>query len=177
MMKNKILYICGFMGSGKTTEGTRIAEEIGFDFIDLDDYIVNKYNQSIVNLFKNLGEEEFRNIETNALKECTQNHSKILIATGGGTPCFNNNLEFMKSNGSLIYLKLSEQELLIRLSKAKINRPLIKDKNNEELLLYIKSLLKTREFFYNQADIIIDENTMYADLTKNIILNLTSKSH
>jgi len=167
MMKNKVLYVCGFMGSGKTTEGKRIAEEIGFDFMDLDDYIVNKYNQSIVNLFKDVGEEEFRNIETNALKECTQNHSKILIATGGGTPCFNNNLEFMKSNGILIYLKLNEQELLIRLSKAKTNRPLIKDKNNDEMLLYIEHLLKVREVFYSQADIIVNGNNININLLKN----------
>jgi shikimate kinase len=169
MMKNKVLYICGFMGCGKTTEGKRIAEEIGFDFMDLDDYIVNKYNQSIVNLFKDVGEEEFRNIETNALKECTQNHSKILIATGGGTPCFNNNLEFMKSNGLLIYLKLNEQELLVRLSQAKLNRPLIKDKNNEELLLYIEHLLKVREVFYSQADIIVDANHIDMILLKDEI--------
>jgi len=168
-MKNKVLYICGFMGCGKTTEGKRIAEEIGFDFMDLDDYIVDKYNQSIVDLFKNLGEEEFRNIETIALKECTQTHSEILIATGGGTPCFNNNLEFMKSNGSLIYLKLNEQELLIRLSQAKTNRPLIKDKNNEEMLLYIEHLLKVREVFYNQADIIVDGNNININLLKNVM--------
>lgn len=170
-MKNKVLYICGFMGCGKTTEGKRIAKEIGFDFMDLDDYIVNKYNQSIVDLFKNLGEEEFRNIETIALKECTQTHSKILIATGGGTPCFNNNLEFMKSNGSLIYLKLNEQELLIRLSQAKTNRPLIKDKNNEEMLLYIEHLLKVREVYYNHADFIINGNNININLFINEILN------
>lgn len=169
MMKNKVLYICGFMGCGKTTEGKKIAREIGFDFIDLDDYIVNKYNQSIVELFKNLGEEEFRNIETIALKECSQNHSEILIATGGGTPCFNNNLEFMKSNGALIYLKLNEQDLLIRLSKAKTNRPLIKDKTNEEMLLYIEHLLKVREVFYNQADIIVDANHIDMTLLKEQI--------
>jgi shikimate kinase len=169
MMKNKVLYICGFMGCGKTTEGKRIAEEIGFDFMDLDDYIVNKYNQSIVNLFKDVGEEEFRNIETNALKECTQNHSKILIATGGGTPCFNNNLEFMKSNGLLIYLKLNEEELLVRLSQAKLNRPLIKDKNNDEMLLYIEHLLKVREVFYSQADIVVDSNHIDMILLKDEI--------
>lgn len=168
-MKNKVLYICGFMGSGKTTEGKRIAEEIGFNFMDLDDYIVNKHNQSIVNLFKDVGEEEFRNIETNALKECTQTHSKILIATGGGTPCFNNNLEFMKSNGALIYLKLNAQDLLIRLSQAKTNRPLIKDKNNEEMLLYIEQLLKIREVFYNQADTIVDANHIDMTLLKDQI--------
>jgi len=165
-MKNKVLYICGFMGCGKTTEGKKIAMEIGFDFIDLDDYIVNKYNLSIVDLFKNLGEEEFRIIETIALKECSQNHSEILIATGGGTPCFNNNLEFMKSNGALIYLKLNEQDLLIRLSKAKTNRPLIKDKTNEEMLLYIEHLLKVREVFYNQADIIVDANHINMTILK-----------
>jgi len=173
-MKNKVIYICGFMGCGKTTEGKKIANEIGFNFIDLDDYIVNKFNKSIVDLFKDVGEEEFRNIETIALKECTNNNSETLIATGGGTPCFNNNLEFMKCNGYLIYLKLNEQELLKRLSNAKTNRPLIKDKNNEEMLLYIENLLKVREVFYNQADIIVDANHIdISNLNQEIMKRLS----
>jgi shikimate kinase len=173
-MKNKVIYICGFMGCGKTTEGKKIANEIGFNFIDLDEYIVNKFNKSIVDLFKDVGEEEFRNIETIALKECTNNNSEILIATGGGTPCFNNNLEFMKCNGYLIYLKLNEQELLKRLSNAKTNRPLIKDKNNEEMLLYIENLLKVREVFYNQADIIVDANHIdISNLNQEIMKRLS----
>ncbi len=162
------------MGCGKTTEGKKIANEIGFNFIDLDEYIVNKFNKSIVDLFKDVGEEEFRNIETIALKECTNNNSEILIATGGGTPCFNNNLEFMKCNGYLIYLKLNEQELLKRLSNAKTNRPLIKDKNNEEMLLYIENLLKVREVFYNQADIIVDANHIdISNLNQEIMKRLS----
>jgi shikimate kinase len=169
MLKNKALYICGFMGCGKTTLGKKIAKEIGFDFMDLDDYIVNKYNKSIIDLFKDVGEEEFRNIETIALKECTHNHTKILIATGGGTPCFNNNIEFMKFNGALIYLKLNEQELLIRLSQAKTKRPLIKDKNDEEMLLYIEHLLQVREVFYNLSDIIVDANHIDMPLLKEEI--------
>lgn len=173
-MKNKVIYICGFMGCGKTTEGKKIANEIGFNFIDLDDYIVNKFNKSIVDLFNDVGEEEFRNIETTALKECTNNNSETLIATGGGTPCFNNNLEFMKCNGYLIYLKLNEQELLKRLSNAKTNRPLIKDKNNEEMLLYIENLLKVREVFYNQADIIVDANHIdISNLNQEIMKRLS----
>jgi shikimate kinase len=173
-MKNKVIYICGFMGCGKTTEGKKIANEIGFNFIDLDEYIVNKFNKSIVDLFKDVGEEEFRNIETIALKECTNNNSETLIATGGGTPCFNNNLEFMKCNGYLIYLKLNEQELLKRLSNAKTNRPLIKDKNNEEMLLYIENLLKVREVFYNQADIIVDANHIdISNLNQEIMKRLS----
>ena len=174
MEEKKILFICGFMGCGKTTQGKKLAKEMGYYFIDLDDYISNKYDNTITDLFQEVGEDEFRKIETTALQECINDNLKALIATGGGTPCFNNNMELMKTNGKVVYLKMEPEALYNRLFNAKNERPLIKDKANEEMLLYIENLLKVREAFYNKADIITSGVTVDIVALKNDILNFQS---
>lgn len=171
MGEKKLVFMCGFMGSGKTTQGKKLAKEIGYFFIDLDDYISNQYDTTITDLFKDLGEEEFRKIETKALQECIQDNIKALIAVGGGTPCFGNNMELMTTNGLVVYLKMDADNLYNRLFNAKQDRPLIKDKANEEMFLYIENLLKVRGKFYAQAQIITNGNDVDIDLLKNEILN------
>jgi shikimate kinase len=173
MEEKKLIFICGFMGCGKTTQGKKLAKELGYFFIDLDDYIANQRDTTITELFKEVGEDEFRKIETQALQECIQDNVKALIAVGGGTPCFNSNIDTMKSNGKIVYLKMDAEALYNRLFNAKQDRPLIKDKENEEMLLYIKNLLKTREVFYDQAHIITSGVTVDIDALKDQILNYT----
>lgn len=173
-MKKTLLFLCGFMGSGKTTQGKIIADYMGLNFIDLDEYISHKYQKTISDLFKESGETEFRHIETIALQECIKHYSNAVISTGGGTPCFNDNIELMKSGGIVIYLKLSALDLFHRLINAKTKRPLISDKTDEELFLYIENLLKIRESFYNQADIIADGNNIDATLLKQEILKYSA---
>lgn len=170
MEEKKLIFICGFMGCGKTTQGKKLAKEMGYYFIDLDDYISDKYDKTITDLFKDVGEEEFRNIETAALDECINDNVKALIATGGGTPCFNENLKRMKSNGKLIYLKMDAEALYNRLFNAKQDRPLIKDKADTDMLLYIENLLQTREAFYAQADVITSGVTVDIESLKNEVL-------
>ena len=170
MQEKKLLFICGFMGCGKTTQGKKLAKEMGYYFIDLDDYISDQHDKTITDLFQEVGEEEFRKIETKALQECINDNVKAFIATGGGTPCFNDNLKLMKDNGKLIYLKMSSEALYQRLFNAKQDRPLIKDKANEEMLLYIENLLKVREEFYNQADVITSGVTFDIEALKNEVL-------
>ncbi len=172
-MENKnLIFICGFMGCGKTTQGKKLAKEMGYYFIDLDEYIANKFDKNITDIFKEVGETEFRIIETNALNECINENQKTILATGGGTPYFNNNMELMKQNGKVIYLKMTPLELFGRLFNAKGDRPLIKDKEDQDMLLYIENLLSTREVFYNQADLIADGNVFGVDLLKESILKL-----
>jgi len=171
MEEKKLIFICGFMGCGKTTQGKKLAKELGYFFIDLDDYISNQRDTTITELFKEVGENEFRKIETQALQECIQDNVKALIAVGGGTPCFNSNIDTMKSNGKVVYLKMDAEALYNRLFNAKQDRPLIKDKENEEMLLYIENLLKTREVFYDQAHIITSGVTVDIDALKDQILN------
>lgn len=171
MEEKKIIFISGFMGCGKTTQGKKLAKEMGYFFIDLDDYISSKYENTITDLFKEVGEDEFRNIETEALQECIRDNFKALIATGGGTPCFNNNMDLMIANGKVVYLKMTAEELYNRLFNAKNERPLIKDKANEEMLLYIENLLKTREVYYNKAHVITSGVTVDIIDLKNQLLN------
>ena len=172
-MENKnLLFICGFMGCGKTTQGKKLAKEMGYFFIDLDEYIANKFDKNITDLFKEIGETEFRIIESNALNECIADNQKTIIATGGGTPCFNNNMDLMKQSGKIIYLKMTALDLFARLFNAKGDRPLIKDKEDEDMLVYIENLLKTREFFYNQAHLISDGTVFGVEILKDDILKL-----
>lgn len=172
-MENKnLIFISGFMGCGKTTQGKKLAKEMGYYFIDLDEYIANKFDKNITDIFKEVGETEFRIIETNALNECINENQKTIIATGGGTPCFNNNLELMKHSGKIIYLKMTPLELFGRLFNEKGDRPLIKDKEDQDMLLYIENLLSTRAVFYNQADLVADGTVFGVDLLKDNILKL-----
>ena len=173
MEEKKLIFISGFMGCGKTTQGKKLAKEMGYHFIDLDDYITSQQDKEITDLFQEIGEEEFRKIETKALQECIEGNLKALIATGGGTPCFNDNLKLMKATGKVVYLKMAAEDLYNRLFNAKQERPLLKDKANDEMLVYIENLLKTREFFYNQAHIITSGLTVDIEVLKNEILNYT----
>ncbi len=172
-MENKnLIFITGFMGCGKTTQGKKLAKAIGYYFIDLDEYIANKFDKNITDIFKEIGETEFRIIETNALNECIKDNQKTIIATGGGTPCFNDNLEVMKRSGKIIYLKMSPLELFGRLFNAKGDRPLIKDKEDQDMLLYIENLLNTREVFYNQAHLVSDGNIFGVEALQEGILKI-----
>lgn len=154
-----VIYLIGYMCSGKTTLGTLLKEIAGFTFTDLDQYIEAKEGCSINEIFSRKGEEEFRKIERATLKEVTEKIGGV-IATGGGTPCFFDNMEYMKENGKVIYLNCSRQELLERLKIYKATRPLLKDKNDEELNEFIDSSLPKREPFYNNASIVIDADPL-----------------
>lgn len=171
MDEKKLIFVSGFMGCGKTTQGKKIAKEMGYFFIDLDDYIADQHDKAITDLFKEVGEDEFRKIESIALQECINDNVKALIATGGGTPCFNDNLKLMKESGKMVYLKMDAEALYNRLFNAKQDRPLIRDKADEDMFLYIENLLKTRAVFYNQAHIITSGVTVDIEALKNEILN------
>ena len=154
-----IIYLIGYMCSGKTTLGTLMKEIAGVKFTDLDQYIEAKEGCSINEIFSRKGEEEFRKIERATLKEVTEKVGGV-IATGGGTPCFFDNMEYMKENGKVIYLNCSRQELLERLKIYKATRPLLKDKNDDELKEFIESSLPKRAPFYNNASIVIDADPL-----------------
>ncbi len=170
MTNKSLLFLSGFMGAGKSTQGKQLAKELGYHFIDLDSYIETKYNKSIVDVFQELGEEEFRKLETMTLTDCIENNIKTVIALGGGTPCFNNNIELLTKNGLLIYLKMEPKALYIRLEKAKFTRPLLDGKQKQELENYIANLLMQREPFYNQAQLIVDgSNVDMNELKKSVL--------
>jgi shikimate kinase len=148
------IYLVGFMGCGKTTYGKALAKALNFNFLDLDEEIVRISGISINDLFLN-SEPAFRELETNTLLK-TNLLNNYVIATGGGTTCFDKNMEWMKKNGITVYLKFTVKELLDRLISEKNQRPLLKDIPNSELLDYIQNSLRIRKRFYNKANIIIN---------------------
>jgi shikimate kinase len=175
MEDKKLLFVCGFMSAGKTTHGKKLARNIGYHFIDLDQYTEKKYDKSITELFAEVGEDEFRNIETESLNECINDNQKTVIALGGGTPCFNNNIELLKKSGQLIYLKMDAEALLKRVFGIKANRPLLANQEEKDMLPYIDDLLEKRTPFYEQSDLTVYHNNLHEDEFKETVLNFIKK--
>jgi shikimate kinase len=149
------VYIIGFMGSGKTTAGKKLAAVLGWPFFDLDKKIEEIAGKSIPEIFSQDGENYFRAIESETLKTI-EYETDAVVSTGGGTPCYSDNMDFMLKTGLTVYLKLNPLQLLSRLSGSKGERPLIKNMGREELLSFIEEKLHFRESWYNRAEIIIE---------------------
>lgn len=145
------IFLVGFMGSGKSTFGKKLAKAMHFPFIDLDKEIEKKAKCSVHDIFKYLGEDTFRKMESETLKSFEQEAS-FVMATGGGTPCYFDNLPYIQSQGTSIYLELDIKSLYNRLSKAKNIRPTIKGKKEDELLNFIEEHFAKRKHIYEQAD-------------------------
>lgn len=149
------IYIVGFMGSGKTTVGRKLASILGWDFIDLDKQIEINKGMSIPRIFSELGEDQFRKTESEMLRG-TSKLAGAVVSTGGGAPCHDENMDFMIHAGITLYLKLTPEQLRSRLIHSKTERPLIKDLNEDALLEFIKNKLTQREEFYSRAEIILE---------------------
>ncbi len=147
----------GFMGCGKSTIGKMVAKEMNYTFIDLDREIEAAENRSITDIFKEDGEKAFRAIEAQFIIDISQKE-KVIIACGGGTPCFGNNMSIMNESGYTIYLELKENELFKRLNDGKEKRPLIANLTVDEVRAYIQRTLTARMPFYLQARTKLDVN-------------------
>lgn len=143
------------MGSGKTTIGRMLSRSTERPFVDLDQTIECKQGKTISTLFKEVGEPAFRELERQALLDCEQEKPSI-ISTGGGVPCYFNNMDVMKQLGITIYLKASPNELATRLKPIAATRPLLKDIEYEQLPAHIDVMLSKREPFYLKADHVIE---------------------
>ncbi|MCK9254230.1 MAG: shikimate kinase [Bacteroidales bacterium] len=150
----KILLL-GFMSSGKSVFGKKLASALKLEFYDLDKLIEEKYKISIPSIFSYFDESIFRNLESITLKEF-ENKNNFLLSLGGGTPCFNNNLEIIKKLGTSIYIKLDAKSLTHRLINSKTKRPLITNLSEQELLHKVETMLIERENYYSQADLIVN---------------------
>lgn len=139
------------MGSGKTTHGRKLAKALGYRFIDLDEHIVKAEGKSVATIFAEDGEPHFRQLETGHLQAIRHEDLPTVLSVGGGTPCFHHNMQWMCDSGTVIYIRMDAKALCTRLIQAKEERPLIKDKSEEELLAFISELLAKRESFYLQA--------------------------
>lgn len=144
------IFLIGYMGSGKTTLGRAVEARTHISFIDLDEYIEAKQGMSISDIFKKTGEDGFRNLERQALRELSQKED-ILVACGGGTPCYFDNMELMNRCGTTIWLEASTSKLLLRLSQAKSSRPLIAQMDDSQLRDFIISSLEKRAPHYSKA--------------------------
>jgi len=171
-IKNKTLLkvstttrICltGFMGSGKSTVGKKLAHRLNYHFVDLDDAITDFTAQSITDLFNVKGEEVFRRIESQILEEVLNDSKNSVISLGGGTVCFGTNLSLIKSKAILVYLELPPKALFNRLVNAKSSRPLLANLSDNELELYIQTKLSERESFYKQAHFTINGLSLNVD--------------
>ena len=154
-MKN--IFLIGMPSSGKSTLGRQLARRLDYQFIDTDDLIENQEIASIADIFKYKGEDYFRLIESKILKGI-QSNQNLIVATGGGMPCFHGGIDFIKANGTSIFLNVSPEDLLKRIQKSDANnRPLIDKKTSQkELLSSIKNRYESRLQFYEQADIQIN---------------------
>ena len=149
------------MGSGKTTLGRELSNLAKMKFIDLDEVIERKEGATISELFQSKGEEYFRNKESSYLKSLVQTDNAV-ISTGGGTPCFHDNMQWMNDHGITVYLNFPAEILFQRLKPEADHRPLLKGKLDEELLLFIKSKLQERNPFYSRSHIIVNADEISA---------------
>lgn len=144
------IFLLGYMGCGKTTLGKPLAEALKLGFVDLDHYIEGRMCQTVGRLFAERGESAFRELERRLLHEVIE-FENVVIATGGGTPCFFDNMELMNERGTTIFLDACPQTLFNRLSVARHKRPLLQNKNDEELRAAIVEGLERRMPFYSRA--------------------------
>ncbi len=156
------IFLVGYMGSGKSSVGKKLAAKIGYDFVDLDKLIEKEYQLTIPEIFSTKGEKEFRAMEHNTLKKILEMSNQV-VACGGGTPCYYNNMELMNSNGTTVYLKMSADALVSRLRNAKVKRPLIENKTEKELHEFVNRQLEKREDDYHKAQYIVKGKDLNVD--------------
>lgn len=152
----KPLFLIGFMGCGKSTWGRKLARISKLPFIDLDEKIVEETGMSIGSYFSEYGEVAFRQVESDVLKSVSGSEAAV-ISTGGGAPCYYDNMEWMNQTGITVYLELPAGVLLSRLvGKEGSKRPLLAGKTNDEILYFIEDKLAERRPFYEQAAVVVD---------------------
>ncbi len=167
-------YLIGYKSSGKSTLGRQLAEKLKMDFIDLDNFIEEKLGKSIPEVYTELGDEKFRVLEWKMLKEIVQ-HDNVVVSTGGGTPCHCDNMNIMQTTGEIIYIKVDEAVLVERLKIAVMkNRPIVKNKSEDDLKEYVAELKKNCEHHYEQAHHIIEGKIINVE---DIISLLQLKQH
>ena len=160
-----IFFLVGLPGCGKSSLGKKFSHILGYPFYDLDHSIEAGEGKTIAELFTLHGEQNFRKLEQKYLHE-TKNIEKAVVATGGGTPCFFNNMELINSLGTSIFLDVSPKEIAHRLSESGISkRPLLKGKSREDICITLEHLRHARLLYYSQSHIsIANPDIRFSDL-------------
>jgi shikimate kinase len=163
------VFLIGFMGCGKSTKAKQLANRLACPVIDLDAVIVAEQGQTIAEYFATYGEAAFRQLESETLKNYPYPETCV-VATGGGLPCFFDNMDWMNANGSTVYLQMEPAQLVSRLHNRQ-KRPLIKDMDDEQLLVFIQNKLAERDLFYTQAQLVINAFDLDAELLEEELKN------
>lgn len=144
------IFLIGFMGSGKSSFGRKLAKSLDYPFYDMDELVEKRVGMSIREYFKEAGEQAFREQERSVLQDNTFAENSI-IATGGGAPCYSDNMDWMNKNGMTVFLSIPPKGLVERLAHGRDKRPLIQNFDDEQLLEYITDKLVEREPHYKKA--------------------------
>ncbi len=184
--QKSLIFLVGFMGSGKSTIGPILANVLGYHFYDIDKIIEEKAQRSIPEIFRTEGEVAFRELERKTLQEVVSYNNSV-VALGGGTITNPDNLQLAKDNAILVYLKISPEEAFNRIQHHREDRPMLKDAagntlSGEELKQRIQELLQKRDAYYSQSDITVVTDNLRIGVTIDEIvkklqpfLNLTGK--
>jgi shikimate kinase len=162
------VYLIGFMGCGKTSWGKKLAAGLGYNFIDLDHVLEAQVGSTIAEYFASHGEKAFRKLESEVLKQ-TEYPENVIVSTGGGLPCFFDNMDWMNNHGQTLYIQLSPKGLASRLENAKTPRPVLQGKKGDELVAFIEHKLAEREGFYLQATHYVDGIDMSVEKLMEIV--------
>jgi shikimate kinase len=163
-----LIFLIGFMGSGKTTLGRKLAARLGYMFMDLDHVFEAQEGMTIAEYFSKHGEDAFRKLESEVLKG-NPYPGHAVVATGGGLPCFFDNMDWMNAHGKTVYIKLSPKTLADRLQNEKDERPLLRERHGEALIQFIAEKLAEREPFYNKANIIANGLSLTAERVEELL--------
>jgi shikimate kinase len=157
------IYLIGFMGSGKTYWAQQLSQKLNIPFFDMDEQIVNSESKSINDIFETFGEEYFRLKEKGILHTTTENNSSFVMACGGGSPCYFNNIDYMNQSGTTVWLNIPMTILFQRLMNEKDKRPLLKELSDNQMRSFIIKKFADRKIYYEQAAVVIDDEEISLD--------------
>jgi shikimate kinase len=163
------------MGSGKSMIGKKLAASLHFPFLDIDQEFESQFKISIDSFFKKYGENVFRHLESKILKQ-TAGINEAVISTGGGTPCFYENMKFINLQGISVYLKVSPESIQKRIKQSAKPRPLLMNLPDDQLLEKITTMLNEREKFYNKAKITIESENIELETLLTALRNININS-
>lgn len=169
------IFLIGYMGVGKTTLGKALAKYLEYEFIDLDWYIEEKIGQSIPSYFSAYGETAFREIEHKSLLDLL-GKERVVIATGGGAPCYFDNMDLMLKSGTVVLLEASQDVLFRRLKDTLHLRPVLRSKTEDELRTFIVSSLANRAQYYNRATYVINADYLESEEEISQTINVFLKT-
>lgn len=167
-----LIFLVGYAGSGKSSLGKRLARRLGVKFIDTDKEVELSEGASVADIFHYGGEEYFRKSERMTVERVANDGIDMVVATGGGLPTWQDNMEWMTRSGIVIYLRRCPEQILSRLSAyGREKRPMFRGKSDEELLVFMRQQMAERERFYRMAHYEVDCTTMCDDDVVEMIVN------